>query len=86
MTVVIQNASGWYDYDKPASDIVEEKWQKHIKNRTLCDLRAVKRGTYEYAVDFMSWIHTNITHPNHKVRRVRRSDENGNVPLNPYQN
>ena len=86
VTVVIQNASGWYDYDKPASDIVEEEWQKYIKNRAMCDVRAVKSGAYEYAVDFMSWTQTNITHPNHKVRRVRRLDENGNVSLNPYQN
>lgn len=86
VSVVIQNASGWYDYDKPASDIVEEEWQKYIKNRAMCDVRAVKSGAYEYAVDFMSWTQTNITHHNHKVRRVRRLDENGNVTLNPYQN
>lgn len=86
VSVEVQNASGWYDYDKPASDVVEEEWQKYIKNRAMCDVRAVKSGAYEYAVDFMSWTQTNITHHNHKVRRVRRLDEAGNVTLNPYQN
>lgn len=51
----------------------------------MCDVRSVKSGYFEYSVDFMSWTQTNITHPNHKVRLIRRLDGNSNVTVNPYQ-
>ena len=64
---------------------MEEEWQKYIKNRMMCDVRAVKSGHFEYQVDFMQWSQQNITHQAHKVRKIRRLDENGNVTVNPYQ-
>lgn len=75
-----------YNYDLEANTIVEEEWQKYIANRAMCDVRAVKSGTFEYSVDFMSWTQTNIKHYNHKVRKIRRLDEKRNVTVNPYQN
>ena len=82
---IVKNLDGWYDYDKKASDVVEEEWQKYIKNRAMCDVRAVKSGQFSYQVDFMSWNQTNLDHSAHTKRNIRRLDENGNVTINPYK-
>ena len=81
----IRSADGWYDYDDDASDIVEDEWQRYIVNRGMNDVRSVKSGEWEYMVDFANWSQTNTLHQNHKVRSVRRLDENGKVSTNPYQ-
>ena len=78
------NPEGWYDYDTEASDIVEDHWQQYIQNRAMNDVRSVKSGEWEYMVDFMNWKQTNVQHQNHKVRNIRRLDDNGNITLNPY--
>ncbi len=77
-------ADGWYDYDLSASQIVEEEWQKYLKNRAMCDVRAVRSGEFSYMVDFVSWQQTNIIHYNHTLRKIRRYEENGAVTQNPY--
>jgi hypothetical protein len=52
----------------------------------MSDVRSVKSGEWEYTVDFMNWFQTNIVHFAHKVRSIRRLDENGKVTKNPYDN
>lgn len=83
---IIKSSDSWYDYTPQASDIVEDEWQRYIVNRGMNDVRAVKSGEWEYMVDFTGWKQTNIRHHDHKVRKIRRLDENGNVTANPYDN
>ena len=80
-----KRADGWYDYEPEANITVEEEWQRYIKNRAASDVRSVKSGEFSYMVDFIGWKQTNIIHPNHKVRQIRRKDENGNITDNPYE-
>jgi len=82
---IVVSPDGYYDYDMKASDVVEEEWQKYIKNRAMCDVRAVKSGQYNYQVDFINWSQQNVDHHNHTVRKIRRLDENGFITKNPYQ-
>lgn len=62
----------WGNYDVVASDTIEEVYQKYLANRGDNDVRAVKSGQWEYQVDFMAMKQTNIQHPNHTVRDIRR--------------
>jgi len=63
---------GWKSYDVTASDTVEEVYQNYLSNRGDNDVRAVHSGQWEYMVDFMAMKQTNIQHPNHTVRDLRR--------------
>ena len=80
----IKKSDGWYDYESEASDIVEDEWQRYIVNRGMNDVRSVKSGEWEYMVDFVNWKQTNIIHMNHKIRAIRRLDENHDAIYNPY--
>ena len=62
----------WKDYDYKASDIVESVYQGYLANRGDTDVRAVKSGQFEYMVDFMAMKQTNLVHPNHTIRNIRR--------------
>jgi hypothetical protein len=62
----------WKNYDKDASDTVEEVYQAYLTNRGETDVRAVKSGQWEYMVDFMAMKQTNIQHDNHTVRNIQR--------------
>jgi len=64
--------NGWKNYDVAASDTVEEVYQNYLSNRGDNDVRAVHSGSWEYQVDFMALKQTNIQHPNHKTRNIRR--------------
>ncbi len=64
--------NGWKNYDQKAGDILEEVYLKYLANRGDTDVRAVKSGQWEYQVDFMALKQTNIQHPNHTVRDIRR--------------
>jgi len=66
------NGAVWKNYDIAASDTVEEVYQGYLANRGDSDVRAVKSGEWEYQVDFMALKQTNIQHPSHKVRNIRR--------------
>ena len=82
---IVKSIDGWYDYDRKASDIIEEEWQKYIKNRAMCDVRAVKSGRYTYQVDFINWTQQNLDHNAHTKRIIRRLDEYCKATINPYQ-
>jgi hypothetical protein len=62
----------WGNYEVNASDTIEDVYQKYLANRGDNDVRAVKSGQWEYQVDFMAMKQTNIQHPNHTVRDIRR--------------
>jgi len=66
----------WKDYDVEASDTVEEVYLNYLTNRGDNDVRAVHSGQWEYQVDFMAFKQTNIQHPNHTVRNIRRVPNN----------
>jgi len=62
----------WYNYDVEASDKVEDVYLGYLSNRGDTDVRAIKSGQWEYMVDFMAMKQTNIQHPNHTIRDIRR--------------
>ena len=47
-------------------------YQGYLANRGDTDVRAVKSGEFEYMVDFMAMKQTNLVHPNHTIRDIRR--------------
>jgi hypothetical protein len=63
---------GWVNFDVNASNTVEEVYQGYLANRGDTDVRAVKSGEWEYMVDFMAMKQTNLLHPNHTIRDIRR--------------
>jgi len=64
--------NGWNNYEINASDKVEEVYQDYLSNRGNTDVRAVKSGQWEYMVDFLAMKQTNLLHPNHTIRNIRR--------------
>jgi len=71
--------NGWKNYDAKGSDLIEEVYVKYLANRGDNDVRAVKSGQWEYQVDFMAFKQTNIQHPNHTVRNIRRINAKGEI-------
>lgn len=63
---------GWYNYDKEASQIVEERYQEYVQNPYKCDVREVQSGHWKYMVDFVNMKQTNTVHPAHTTRDIRR--------------
>lgn len=66
---------GWKNYDAEASALVETQYQDWLNNNQMYDVRSVKSGTWEYNVDFRRMIQTNIQHPDHTERKIRRQIE-----------
>lgn len=64
---------GWHDYFVEASQIVESVYDEWQGNADML-VRFVKSGTYTYKVDFNLMTQTNMDHPNHTCRPVRRFD------------
>jgi len=62
----------WQNYDQQASDLVEEQYQEWLSNNQMFDVRSVKSGNFEYNVDFRRNVQTNIQHPSHTEREIRR--------------
>jgi len=67
-----ENNGVFMDYDYVASDIVEQCYQEYLKNPNMMDVRAVHSGHWNYQVDFINLKQTNVTHPAHTVRDIRR--------------
>lgn len=61
----------WADYAKKASMEVERAYASWTVNPHI-DVRSVQSGDWEYMVDFNQNTQTNIRHPNHKIREIRR--------------
>jgi len=65
---------GWYDYFKDAAEIVEGVYSEWVRNPTSgLDVRCVQSGHFCYRVDFNLMQQTNITHPDHTQRQIRRN-------------
>eukprot|EP00466_Bigelowiella_natans_P017468 jgi/Bigna1/75209/fgenesh1_pg.33_\ len=75
-------ATGWYDYDLEASDVVDFAF-KDWKRNPAVSVRAIKSGTYTYSVNFNEMEQTNIEHHNHKKRVLRREIHHGNDEISP---
>lgn len=65
--------NGWQNYDAEASDLVEVQYQEWLNNNQMFDVRSVKSGNFEYNVDFRRMVQTNIQHPAHTEREIRRT-------------
>ena len=66
----------WYNYDEGASDVVDFAFKDWRRNPAV-SVRAVRSGVYTYSINFNEMQQTNIEHPNHTQRTIRR------VPLRP---
>eukprot|EP00727_Mastigamoeba_balamuthi_P006138 m51a1_g2143 putative linker histone h1 and h5 domain containing protein (330) ;mRNA; r:4306-5781 len=66
--------NGWRKYDAEASRLVEEEYQKYLADPAMLDVRSVQSGSWAYQVDFVNMKQTNIQHPDHTVRDIRRID------------
>lgn len=68
-----ENDGLYYNFDKSASEQVEDAYQKFVSNPKQVDVVSAKSGTHgSYMIDFRQFTQTNITHENHKIRDVRR--------------
>ncbi|KYQ88326.1 hypothetical protein DLAC_11025 [Tieghemostelium lacteum] len=65
------NHGSWFDYDAEASKVVEECYQDWLLNPYI-DVRSVKSGHWSYTVDFKQNKQTNLQHPSHTQRDIRR--------------
>jgi len=61
----------WHNYDKEASDMLEDEYRIYVGNPHRNDVRAVKSGEYRYHVDFPNMKQINIDHDNHTQRIIR---------------
>lgn len=64
--------NGWQPYDGNASLLVERAFQEFQGNPGRCDVRSVRSGYFAYQVNFLGMKQTNIEHPSHTVRGIRR--------------
>lgn len=62
----------WQNYEVNASDAVEAVYRAYILDRAGSDVRSVKSGYFSYSINFLALSQTNVTHPNHTVRSIRR--------------
>lgn len=62
---------GWQNYYPNASKEVEKVYQLYQKEK-INDVRPVRSGTWEYLVDFTNFKQTNVQHPAHTERKIRR--------------
>eukprot|EP01105_Mastigella_eilhardi_P024266 TRINITY_DN6301_c1_g1_i2.p1 TRINITY_DN6301_c1_g1~~TRINITY_DN6301_c1_g1_i2.p1 ORF type:complete len:321 (-),score=97.33 TRINITY_DN6301_c1_g1_i2:991-1953(-) len=63
---------GWHRYDDDASELIENAYQDYLKDPGSSDVRAVRSGHWTYQVDFRNMQQTNIDHPAHTVRNIKR--------------
>jgi poly [ADP-ribose] polymerase 2/3/4 len=64
-------ADGWYPYDAPGAAMTEQLYHEAQANPAFTT-RIVDSGTWTYRVDLRTMAQTNVTHPSHTVRRIRR--------------
>ncbi|KAL7579499.1 hypothetical protein ACA910_007876 [Epithemia clementina (nom. ined.)] len=62
---------GWHDYDQEGSIQAERLFSEHAKNIDLAN-RWVVSGACTYELDLVNMTQTNVFHPTHTVRRIRR--------------
>ena len=63
--------TGWYPYDDVGSRMTEKLFLESQLNTNYTQ-RVVKSGYYSYLVDLTTKTQTNISHPNRKMRQIRR--------------
>ncbi|KNC84415.1 hypothetical protein SARC_03377 [Sphaeroforma arctica JP610] len=64
-------STGWYNYDPQGATNTEQLYSEAIMNSNF-NLRSVSSGMWVYAVDFIRMKQTNVVHPNHTSRHIRR--------------
>lgn len=53
--------TGWYDYDKEASEHVEATYQEFKMNKAWLTVRSIKSGHFSYHVNFSNMTQTNLS-------------------------
>lgn len=64
-------ANGWYEYDESGTTLAEQLYMEFQNNPWLTE-RIVASGQWSYLVNLLSMTQTNIVHPNHTCRHIRR--------------
>mmetsp|Transcript_14100 Transcript_14100/g.30360 ORF Transcript_14100/g.30360 Transcript_14100/m.30360 type:complete len:327 (-) Transcript_14100:109-1089(-) len=61
----------WYDYDSMGNLLTEQLYLESQTNSWLFQ-RVVQSGAWQYLVDLQQMTQTNVVHPAHTTRRIRR--------------
>ena len=62
----------YFNYDEPASDLVEAIYQNYLISPGDCDVHSVKSGCWNYEIDFRIMQQRNLGHEDHTSRQIRR--------------
>lgn len=68
----VDDKGGWSKYTPEASKLVEMEYQAWQQQPSVF-VRSVRSGDWHYSVNFNTMEQTNINHPNHRVRKIRRA-------------
>lgn len=68
----VDDKGGWSKYSPEASKLVEMEYQSWQQQPAIF-VRSVRSGDWHYSVNFNKMEQTNINHPNHRVRKIRRA-------------
>lgn len=68
----VDDKGGWSRYNGEASKLVEMEYQAWQQQPSVF-VRSVRSGDWHYSVNFTKMEQTNINHPNHRVRKIRRA-------------
>ena len=63
--------TGWHPYTEDGSKLCEQLWMEHCANPNH-HMRIVQSGAWAYSVDLKQLTQTNVQHPDHKERPIRR--------------
>eukprot|EP01134_Creolimax_fragrantissima_P001491 CFRG1491T1 len=69
---------GWYNYDENGAQMSEQLYSESTLNNNF-NARMISSGNWVYAVDFQKMTQTNVVHPSHTIRHIRRVPP-GQVP------
>eukprot|EP01106_Pelomyxa_sp_JSP_P014769 TRINITY_DN4822_c0_g1_i4.p1 TRINITY_DN4822_c0_g1~~TRINITY_DN4822_c0_g1_i4.p1 ORF type:complete len:345 (+),score=94.19 TRINITY_DN4822_c0_g1_i4:191-1225(+) len=64
----------WRPYARAADMELEVAYQDYLSHPTESSIRAVKSGQWKYSIDFAQMKQTNVDHPDHTTRDIKRVD------------
>eukprot|EP00744_Colponema_vietnamica_P006883 GILI01009954.1.p1 GENE.GILI01009954.1~~GILI01009954.1.p1 ORF type:complete len:186 (+),score=39.40 GILI01009954.1:49-606(+) len=67
----VNDSGNWSKYLPEASKLVEMEYQSWQQQPSVF-VRSVRSGDWHYSVNFNQMEQTNINHPGHRVRKIRR--------------
>jgi hypothetical protein len=72
-----EDNSGWTSYGDSHQAVLEASYQIFLRNKhstTACKVR-IQTDAWAYEVDFEDMVQTNLDHPGHRFRPVRRVEK-----------